>query len=381
MADIYEDYIPIFPKKLIDEIKEKAKDKRLTSSQVKKVLEKVKERYENSLISPGEAIGVVTAESIGEPSTQMILRTFHFSGVAEMNVTVGLPRLIEIFDARKTPSTPRMEVYLKSKYSHDPKMVRKIALQIKETKLKEIATEFSINLAKASVEIKLDHKKMRDILLKEETLIAILTQGTKNVAIKMERDNLVFYPKLKEYDLGEVFKLKEKVKDSYICGVKGITQVLPFKKDNEFIILCAGTNLKDMLKLEEVDEKRTVTNDIKEIESVLGIEAARQSIINESLKVIEDQGLDIDIRHLMFLADVMTVTGKVKGITRSGITSEKQSVLARASFETPIKHIINAALTGERDNLNSVVENVMVNQPVPLGTGMASLVIKGKMKK
>ncbi|MEK6973711.1 MAG: DNA-directed RNA polymerase subunit A'' [Nanoarchaeota archaeon] len=312
--------------------------------------------------------------------THNTLNTFHFSGVAEMNVTVGLPRLIEIFDARKTPTTPRMEVYLKSKYSHDPKMARKIATQIKETKLRELATEFSINLAKASVEAKLDYKKLKDLAMKESELISILTQNFKNVAIKIERENLVFYPKLKEYDLGEVFKLKEKVKDAYVSGIKGITQVLPIKQESEFIILCAGSNLKDMLKLEEIDSKKTVTNDIIEIEKVLGIEAARQSIINEALKVIEDQGLDIDIRHLMFLADVMTVTGSIKGITRSGITNEKQSVLARASFETPIKHIINAALTGERDPLNSVVENVMLNQPVPLGTGMPQLIVKGKKK-
>ncbi len=313
--------------------------------------------------------------------THNTLNTFHFAGVAELNVTVGLPRLIEIFDARKTPSTPRMEVFLKTKYSHDPKLARKVATQIKETKLKEIATEFSINLAKASVEIKLDYKRMKDLGLKETELITILSQNTKNVNIKIERENLVFYPKLKEYDLGEVFKLKEKAKDSYISGVKGITQVLPMKKDNEFMILCAGSNLKDMLKIDEIDEKRTITNDIVEIQDVLGIEAARQSIINEALKVIEDQGLDIDVRHLMFLADVMTVTGTVKGITRSGITSEKESVLARASFETPIKHIINAALIGEHDPLNSVVENVILNQPVPLGTGLPRLIVKTKKTK
>jgi DNA-directed RNA polymerase subunit A" len=380
MPDLYEEYEEIFPKKILDEIKHEVKERKLSNPQIKKVLEAVKEDYENAKINPGESIGIVTAESIGEPGTQMTLNTFHFSGVAEMNVTVGLPRLIEIFDARKSPTTPRMEVFLKSKYAHDPKMARKIATQIKETKLKEVATEFSINLAKASVEAKLDYKKLKELNLKEEQLVLILTADFKNVTIKIERENIVFYPKLKEYDLGEVFKLKEKVKDAYVSGIKKITQVLPMKEDNEFMIVCAGSNLKDMLKLEEVDSRRTVSNDISEVEKVLGIEAGRQAIINEALKVIEDQGLDIDIRHLMFLADVMTVTGSVKGITRSGITSDKQSVLARASFETPIKHIINAALTGEKDPLNSVVENVMLNQPVPLGTGTPQLIMKGKKK-
>ena len=151
------------------------------------------------------------------------------------------------------------------------------------------------------------------------------------------------------------------------------------RKDNELMIFCAGTNLKDALKMEQVDETRTTTNDITEIYQVLGIEAARQSIINEALSVIQEQGLEVDIRHIMFLADVMTTTGKIKGVTRGGITGEKESVLARASFETPIKHIIEASLSGERDELNSVIENVILNQPVPLGTGLPGLIARMKL--
>ena len=117
-----------------------------------------------------------------------------------------------------------------------------------------------------------------------------------------------------------------------------------------------------------------------EIEQVLGIEAARQAIINEIFKVIESQGLNVDLRHIMLVADTMCISGTLKGITRYGVVSEKSSVLARASFETPIKHIINAALVGETDNLNSVVENVMINQPVPIGTGLPTLSVKQQTK-
>ena len=60
----------------------------------------------------------------------MILNTFHFAGVAEMNISLGLPRLIEIFDARKNPSTPRMELYLKPKYAKTAEMVKKVAEKI-----------------------------------------------------------------------------------------------------------------------------------------------------------------------------------------------------------------------------------------------------------
>jgi len=159
-------------------------------------------------------------------------------------------------------------------------------------------------------------------------------------------------------------------------GVKGIAQVLPVKRGDEYILLTAGSNLRGILKMKEVDAARTTTNDIHEIRTVLGIEAARQAIIDEVYKVLDAQGLDIDIRHVMLVADTMCVSGKVRGITRYGVVREKTSVLARASFETPIKHLINAALVGETDSLHSVVENVMINQPVPLGTGLPGLVTK-----
>ena len=155
--------------------------------------------------------------------------------------------------------------------------------------------------------------------------------------------------------------------------MKGITQVLPVKRGDEYIIITAGSNLKEILPMDEVDPNRTRSNDIFEIASILGIEAARQAVIDEVLKVIDSQGLNVDIRHIMLVADTMCLTARVRGITRYGVVSEKASVLARASFETPIRHIINAALIGEEDNLTSVVENVMLNQPVPVGTGMPSL--------
>ena len=186
----------------------------------------------------------------------------------------------------------------------------------------------------------------------------------------------IFKVKSRDENSNTIYKLKEKIKDSYIRGVRGITQILPVKKDGEFIIITAGSNLKKLLSLPFVDETRTTTNDIFEIEEVLGIEASRQALINEVFKVIENQGLNVDIRHLMLVADTMCFNGKLKGITRYGVVREKASVLARASFETPIKHIISASLTGEVDKLNSVVENVMMNQPVPIGTGLPKLVTK-----
>lgn len=380
MDDLIKEYKGQIPDKILDEFRREANVQNLNQTQTKKVLERLKEEYEAAKINPGEAIGIITAESFGEPSTQMTLNTFHFAGVAEVNVTIGLPRLIEIFDARKAIKTPMMEIYLEKPYNKDVAKVKKIAALIKETKLEEVVTEFSINLVKLHVEISLNKSKMRELGLTEKALVKIL-QDSKLAAIpKQVGDKIVLKPKHKENELIETYKLKENIKEVYIKGVKGIFQVLPVKNQNEFVILTAGSNLKDILQLKEVDATRTNTNDIFEVTKVLGIEAARQAIINESSKVIEDQGLDIDIRHIMFIAEIMTTTGEIKGITRSGITGKKESVLARASFETPIKHIVNASLLGEEDHLNSVIENVMLNQAVPLGTGLPDLVARMKKK-
>jgi len=196
--------------------------------------------------------------------------------------------------------------------------------------------------------------------------------------IKEDNKKLLISLKDEKTELNEIFKAKEQIKDLYVRGVKEITQVLPIKKNDEFVIVTAGSNLDAVLKLEFVDPSRTYTNDVFQILKVLGVEAARSSIINEAFKVIQEQGLNVDVRHIMLVADTMCVNGNVKGITRYGIIREKTSVLARASFETPLKHIYNAAKIGEVDELNSVVENVMINQPVPVGTGLPGLVIKVK---
>lgn len=378
MSELIEDYKDLLPGMILKEIKEEAEEKRLTQAQLKKVLDKTKNAYEKAKISPGEAIGIITAESFGEPSTQMTLNTFHFAGVEEMNITTGLPRLIEIFDARSSPSTPSMQVYVKREISKDADAVRKVATRIKETKLKDVADEFSINLAKIEVDISLSESKMRELNLKQEEIVQLLISDLKNVEVKSGKGRIALAPK--ENTINEVYRVKERAKELVVKGVSGITHVLPIKKGEEFVIFCAGSNLKDMLIIEDVDNTRTTTNNISEIFSVFGIEAARQAIINEALQVIEEQGLNIDIRHLMLLADVMTASGTIKGVTRGGITGEKESVLARASFETPIKHIIEASLCGEEDQLNSVIENVILNQPVPLGTGLPGLIIKLKDK-
>ena len=271
-----------------------------------------------------------------------------------------------------------MEIYLKKPYATGKKIedLRNLALQIKETKLKDISTEFTINIAELTIEVKLNKEKMKEIELTSGKVADSISKQLKGYNIRDSRDLLILKSRSKEDAFNEAYKAKEKIKGITVKGIKGILQVLPVKREDEFVIITAGSNLADVLQLEEVDAYRTTTNNIFEIEQVLGIEAARQAIVNEIFKVIESQGLNVDVRHIMLVADTMCTTGSLKGITRYGVVSEKSSVLARASFETPIKHIINAALVGEVDNLNSVVENVMINQNIPIGTGLPTLAVK-----
>jgi len=368
-----EKYKGKLPLSLLQEI-----EKHSPASKVSKVAKKVLEEYHYALVEPGESVGLISAESIGEPGTQMTLNTFHFAGVAEMNVTMGLPRIIEILDGRKTIKTPMMEVYLKSPHSKG-KDIKKIALSIKETLLGELVLEFSINIIESRIEVKLDVPHMRNVGLTAKKLEAVASKSLKGVTVRAKDDSLIFKMKSKEdKSLNEIYKLKEKIKKLYVKGIKGISQVLPVKRRDEYIIITAGTNLAKILDLSFVEASRTICNDIHEIRAVLGVEAARQAIIDEVYKVIEAQGLNVDIRHIMLVSDTMCAAGEVKGITRYGVVSQKASALARASFETPIKHIINAAIIGEVDHLNSVVENVMVNQLVPVGTGLAKLIVKKK---
>ncbi|MBS3119830.1 DNA-directed RNA polymerase subunit A'' [Candidatus Woesearchaeota archaeon] len=369
----YEDELP---ESLIAEIENEMSARNIPQAKADKIMQRIISDYNNMKAEPGESVGIVGAESIGEPGTQMTLNTFHFAGVAEMNVTLGLPRIIEILDGRKNISTPSMDIYLKKPYSTGQD-IDKIITKIKETTLSEVASEFLISIAESKIDVRLDEGKYKALGTTDVAFLKVLKAGIKSVSVSMSDNIVTFKTRSKEQSFSDVFNLKEKIKKVFIKGIKGIKQVLPVKTvSGEVMIITAGSNLKKILALEEVDSSRTVSNDIFEVEKVLGVEAAREAIIREVWKVIQDQGLNVDIRHIKLVADTMCQRGSVKGVTRYGVVKDKSSVLARASFETPIKHIINASLTGEVDPLNSVIENVMINQPAPIGTGLTRLISK-----
>jgi len=327
----------------------------------------VSELHKNGKLQAGEAIGIVASQAFGEPSTQMALNVFHFAGVQEMQITLGLPRLIEIFDARKTPSTPITEVYLEKDYSNE-KDAQALAEKIKETKLKELVSEIKIDFTNKKLEVILNDKALKKLKLSADKVAERLKEGRV-------KDNSVIISSQK-YDVKTLYKLKERLKDTIISGIKGIRQSLVIKREKEYIIMTHGSNLEEIFKVKGVDKDKTRTNNIYEVAAVLGIEAARQSIIEEVKKVLNQQGLEVNERYISLVADAMTSTGEIKGVTRMGIISEKKSILARASFETPIKHFVNATIKGVKDELASVIENIILNQPVPVGTGLPGLLVK-----
>ncbi|MGC8609873.1 MAG: DNA-directed RNA polymerase subunit A'' [Thermoplasmata archaeon] len=345
----------------------------------KKLLEEASKEFKKSMIDPYEAVGIVAAQSIGEPGTQLTLRTFHFAGVAEVNITQGLPRLIEIVDARIKPSTPTMTIFLEDDIKNDKEKAELLIKKIECTKVIDIA-DLEISVTNMTIDIKLDEEKMKKRRIsKEEVFDAVKKIKDKNINLKESGDVITIL--LEEPSYHRLYLLYENLKNTIVSGIKGIERAILKEENGEYRIYTQGSNLKAVLELEGIDIKRTKTNDIIEIYEVLGIEAARNAIIEESYNTLKDQGLEVDIRHLMLVADMMTYNGIVEAVGRHGIAGKKSSVLARAAFEITAKHLLQAGLLGETDYLRGVAENIIVGQPITLGTGAITLIYKPVEKK
>jgi len=359
------------PEKILKKVDAVSRKLGLSEAQKKKVLKRVAEVYENSRYEPGEAIGVVTAQSVSEPATQMTMRTYHVAGAAQIQVTLGLPRLMEIFDARRTPTTPTMTIYLKKDWNTREKALDLVS-RLRETRLEDIASDVSVDILNKKVEISLDPGRMEELGVTKEDVEKAVKESVKKGARVSARKVSVQV----EGELQELQKMKTRVLSVVVKGIKGIKQAVVTKSGDEWVITTLGSNLQKAMQLEGVDPSRIVSNDIHEMAKTFGIEAARRVIIDETVKTLEDQGLDVDVRHILLVADAMTVDGTVKAIGRYGVAGSKGSVLARANFEETIKHLTTASVRGEVDYLESIVENVMINQVVPVGTGMFELVFR-----
>ena len=351
---------------LASTLRKKVSESRLTRKTVDEVVDQAILNYKRSLIEPGEAAGVVSAQSIGEPGTQMTLRTFHFAGVKEQNVTLGLPRLIEIVDARKIPSTPTMIIYLDKKHRTSREKAEEVAELITHTTLGDIASSISSDITRMRMTVTLNPQAMKDR--------GITTQDVRN-AVKPSRCKIAIQRyeidiKPEDMEIPQFKRLSTKLPSLHIKGIPAVKRTLVMEEQGEWNIRTEGSDIDLALKTSGVDITRTTTNNVYEVATVLGIEAARNLLIKEALGVLEEQGLDVDVRHVMLVADTMTSSGSVLQVGRHGVSGEKSSTLAKAAFEITIPTIVDAALRGISDNLKGVAENVIVGQQIPMGTGL-----------
>jgi DNA-directed RNA polymerase subunit A' len=373
VESILKKYKNEFNPKMLQTLRDTFKSTTLSKKTVSKIVKKTSDLLVKATVEPGEASGIVAAQSIGEPGTQMTLRTFHFAGVKEQDVTLGLPRLIELVDARKQPATPSMTVYLDKVHRVSKDKTLEVGKEILFTKVADLVDKTVIEYEQG-IRIILSAKKLAERKTDVEQVGAVLKTGKRKVEV-VENNTVIVT--LEDADLATLFALKNKLMKVRVKGIPGVTRITVTKRNNEWFIQTTGSNLAKVLKINGVDLTKTTTNNITEIGITLGIEAARQAMVNEITSTLEEQGLEVDIRHILLVADLMTSKGSIQSIGRHGIAGKKASVLARAAFEITVPTIATAAISGEVERLKGVTENVIVGLPIPLGTGMIDIFMKG----
>ncbi len=363
------------PRRLKDEVYETIESRDGVSlEQVTDIAKAVEHRYLDTRVDPLDPVGTVSAQSIGEPGTQMTMNTFHYAGVAEMDVTQGLPRLIELVDARKTPDTPIMTVYLEDEYAENREKAHEVVWNIEATKILALG-DISTNVADMIVSINLNEDTLEERMITPDEVASII-EDSLGVQTTQQGTVIEFGPDQPSYR--KLLQLVEELREIVFKGIEEITRVVIRRESlddgEEFVLYTEGSAFADALEIEGVDASRTTCNNIHEIYRTLGVEAARESIIEETMDTLEEQGLDdVNVRHLMLVADIMTNRGTIESIGRHGISGSKESVLARAAFEVTVNHLLDAAIHGEIDDLNGVIENVIVGKPIKLGTGDVNL--------
>ncbi|MFC2174911.1 DNA-directed RNA polymerase subunit A'' [archaeon] len=369
----FDEYKGKLPELLLDELEETAKG--LKMPETRKLLAKALEQYQNNQAEPGEAVGIIAAQSIGEPGTQMTMRTFHYAGVAELAVPQGLPRFIEIVDLRREPKMPIMEIHLKEKYRGEEAKVIVFAESLEDVEMTEFA-DIKEDFSKQIVTVNFKEAVMEEHGIDLEEAKKQVEREVRRRAKGRDGAELVFEPGFST--LRSLRRFADRIKEVKLCGIKGIRKavVLPEKDGSGWFIKTDGTNMNAVMGLPEVDPTTVYSNNIREVEEVLGLEAARFAVIKEAKLVLDGQGLNVNPRHVMLVADVMCYEGEVKAIGRQGVSGSKASVFARAAFEETVKHLHNASIKGHADNLTGITENIIIGQTIPVGTGLVKLGMK-----
>ncbi|WP_340100162.1 DNA-directed RNA polymerase subunit A'' [Salinibaculum salinum] len=369
------------PRRLKDEVYSTLEDRDASLNQVEDIVQGVEAEYLDTRVDPLDPVGTVSAQSIGEPGTQMTMNTFHYAGVAEIDVTQGLPRLIELVDARKEPDTPMMTVHLEDEFAENRERAHEVVWNIEATKILQLG-DVSTNVADMQVRVSLNEDTLLERWPTVDDPIEIAEEIADTIESKLgvetRRQDLVIAFGPEEPSYRDLLQLVEDLSDIVFKGIEDISRVVIRKEETdegeEFVLYTEGSDFGTVLGIEGVDASRTSCNNIHEIYRNLGVEAAREAIIEETMNTLEEQGLDdVNIRHLMLVSDIMTNEGTIESIGRHGISGSKDSVLARAAFEVTVNHLLDAAVHGEVDALDGVTENVIVGKPIKLGTGDVNL--------
>jgi len=371
-------YTKTFNTKLILAVNKALHASQLSKEGIETVCKKGLKLFDKSRVEPGQAVGIVTAQSIGEPGTQMTLRTFHTAGIAEKNVTLGLPRIIELVDARKKPATPAMDIYLDKKIKSSRESAISIARNILETSIADLVTDIETDHS-TEIILEFDSERLKSRNCTMEDVISVLEPNKKFT--QEEVKDTIILKLVEESDSITVNTLLNKIRKIIVKGVPEIERVTLKEENGEWVIQTTGSNIIKVFEVEGVDKYNVRSNNIFEIATALGIEAARNALISELKATLENQGLEVDVRYLMLVSDLMCHKGYLQQIGRHGIAGSKDSVLARAAFEITVPTIARAAKEGEIEELKGITENVIVGSQIPIGSGTVDIYMNSATKK
>jgi DNA-directed RNA polymerase III subunit RPC1 len=358
---------------------------RVTKTQLEVFFDTCLKKYERAIIEPGTAVGALGAQSIGEPGTQMTLKTFHFAGVASMNITLGVPRIKEIINATRTISTPIITAPLVNDKEERP--ARIIKGRIERTTLGEI-TEYVKEVFKRHdcyLSVKIHAPTIQALQLEinadtiKRAILATPKLKLKEKHVQVRNNCRVrIYPveQSREQMFFSLQALKNAIPRVIVSGIPTVERAIINHQQHKFNLIVEGYNMGAVMAIPGVVATQTKSNNVIEVQQTLGIEAARKTIIHEMLYTMESHGIGLDTRHVMLLADIMTYKGEVLGITRFGIGKMKDSVLMLASFEKTTDHLFDAAVHARRDPIEGVSECIIMGAPVPLGTGILKVLRK-----
>ncbi|KAK4239951.1 hypothetical protein C8A03DRAFT_31967 [Achaetomium macrosporum] len=371
-------------------------------------------KYKKARVEPGHAVGAVGAQSIGEPGTQMTLKTFHFAGVAGMSITQGVPRIKEIINASKLISTPVITCELENKV--DLKAARVVKGRIEKTYISDVISyiddEWLPDVAKIVLQVDLQALSDMQLGISMKDIADAIVRA-KKLKLKVEPDDLRIGHDRVEVIVRNTWQdvtaarkaarvraaaiekgqhvssaMDESAAD-FQLRVNFLKRMLPQvsisgypeaaraiiqtdDKTNEHKVLVEGYGLRACMTTEGVVGTKCVTNSVMECRDVLGIEAARTTIATEIGSVMGD--MNIDPRHMELLADVMTYKGEILGITRFGLAKMRDSVLQLASFEKTPDHLFDAAAGMKKDRIQGVSECIIMGQTMSIGTGAFQVV-------